>query len=106
MGQELFVPDTAVVSAPVVSPAPTAVVAAGGAGSNPTARLNEQRLARRHPVLAIRARCLIELCAYAGIAILTTQTLRTWEEQDGLYAQGRTRPPIGKKHIVTNAKGG
>lgn len=34
--------------------------------------------------------------------ILIVQSLRTFPEQDGLYAQGRTKP--GKK--VTNAKGG
>ena len=45
---------------------------------------------------------MIEICAHAGIAILVTQTLRTWEEHDGLYAMGS----VGKKHIVTNARGG
>ena len=44
--------------------------------------------------------------ARAGIAVLVTQGLRTWEEQDALYAKGRTAPPVGKKYIVTNAKGG
>lgn len=37
-----------------------------------------------------------------GIRLRITQTLRTIEEQDALYAQGRTKP--GKK--VTNARGG
>lgn len=71
---------------------------------NPMARLNEQRLARLHPAVAIRARAMIDLCAYEGVAVLVTQGLRTWEEQDALYAIGRTKPPIGK--IVTKAKGG
>jgi peptidoglycan hydrolase-like protein with peptidoglycan-binding domain len=90
------VPETSSASA---SPAPAAAQS-----SNPTARLNEQRLSRLHPVLAIRGRAMIELCAYEGIAVLVTQGLRTWEEQDALYAIGRTKPPIGK--IVTKAKGG
>ena len=49
---------------------------------------------------------MIDLCAHAGIAILVTQDLRTREEQDTLYAKGRTVPPLGKQFIVTNAKGG
>jgi peptidoglycan L-alanyl-D-glutamate endopeptidase CwlK len=49
---------------------------------------------------------MLDLCGKAGLAILITQGLRTWEEQDSLYALGRTTPPIGKGNIVTNAKGG
>jgi peptidoglycan L-alanyl-D-glutamate endopeptidase CwlK len=37
-----------------------------------------------------------------GIDLFLTGTYRTFEEQDALYAQGRTKP--GRK--VTNAKGG
>ena len=71
-----------------------------------TARRNEERLSKLHPVLAIRARCLVELCRHREIALLVTQGLRTWEQQDELYAKGRTTPPLGKRYIVTNAKGG
>jgi len=67
---------------------------------------SEQRLARVHPALATRARAMVELLAHSGVEILITQGLRTWEEQDALYARGRTVEPIGKKFIVTNAKGG
>ena len=49
---------------------------------------------------------MLDLCAQRGLAILVTQGLRTCEEQDRLYAKGRTSPPVGKKFIVTNAKGG
>jgi peptidoglycan L-alanyl-D-glutamate endopeptidase CwlK len=35
-----------------------------------------------------------------------TQGLRTFAEQDALYAVGRTKAPIGKQYIVTNARGG
>lgn len=37
-----------------------------------------------------------------GLDLLVTCTSRTWDEQDALYAQGRTLPG----HIVTNSKGG
>src|SRR5215472_5240771 len=37
-----------------------------------------------------------------GIDITVAQGLRTWAEQEALYAQGRTVPG----HIVTNAQGG
>ena len=37
-----------------------------------------------------------------GTFFRVTQGLRTYQEQDALYAQGRTAPG----HIVTNAKGG
>jgi peptidoglycan L-alanyl-D-glutamate endopeptidase CwlK len=40
--------------------------------------------------------------ARAGILLRPTQTLRSYAEQDALYAQGRTLPG----HIVTHAPGG
>jgi len=108
VGKELAIPDVPAVvggePAPAETPAPP--VTGALAAASPTAKLNEQRLAQVHTILAIRGRCMIELCAYAGIAVLVTQGLRTWEEQDALYAKGRTVPPIGKKYIVTKAKGG
>jgi peptidoglycan L-alanyl-D-glutamate endopeptidase CwlK len=55
-----------------------------------------------HPLVAEKARQLIELARTDGIEILVTSTLRTFEEQAELFAIGRTRP--GKK--VTNAKPG
>jgi len=67
---------------------------------------NKKRLTKVHPVLAIRAHSFVNLCAQNGIAVLITQGLRTWKMQDKLYAKGRTQAPIGKRHIVTNAKGG
>lgn len=97
----LFPP--APVPAPVPLPEPPPAQPAGPI-LNPMARLNEQRLAKLHPALAIRARAMLDLCAYEGFAVLITQGLRTWEEQDALYAIGRTNPPDGK--IVTKAKGG
>lgn len=41
-------------------------------------------------------------CTKAGVPVFITDTLRTWEEQANLYAQGRTKP--GK--IVTKSRPG
>ncbi|MGN7760440.1 M15 family metallopeptidase [Paenibacillus sp. 22594] len=45
---------------------------------------------------------LIEFAYAHGVPIVITQGLRSIPEQDGLYAQGRTKPG----QIVTNARGG
>ena len=55
-----------------------------------------------HPLAREKAQLFVSACAAAGIDILIYCTYRSPEEQDGLYAQGRTTP--GK--IVTNARGG
>ncbi|HSR91419.1 MAG TPA: M15 family metallopeptidase [Gemmatimonadales bacterium] len=70
------------------------------------AALSDQRLSGLHPVVASRARAMLDLCSLSGLAILVTQGVRTWDEQDALFAKGRTIPPIGASHIVTKAKGG
>jgi peptidoglycan LD-endopeptidase CwlK len=62
----------------------------------------EKKLSGVHPVVAEKARQLIKKAYAEGIPIIITQGLRTIEEQNRLYAQGRTKP--GK--IVTNARGG
>ncbi len=67
--------------------------------------ISVSRISLLHPVLRVNAMQMYEeICsALTGKAICRiTHTLRTIEEQDALYAQGRTKP--GKK--VTNAKGG
>lgn len=48
------------------------------------------------------AKELIDLCKESGYEIRVVETLRSIEEQDKLYAKGRTQPG----EIVTNAKGG
>lgn len=48
------------------------------------------------------AETLIDFAYACGVPIVITQGLRTIAEQDGLYAQGRTKPGS----IVTNARGG
>jgi peptidoglycan L-alanyl-D-glutamate endopeptidase CwlK len=55
-----------------------------------------------HPKLQELAKQHIAKCKEAGIDLLIYCTYRSIEEQNALYAQGRTKP--GKK--VTNAKGG
>lgn len=67
---------------------------------------SEERLALVCPLLAERARKADTMLRGEGIDIRVIQGLRTWGEQDALYAKGRTIPPIGKKFTVTNAKGG
>lgn len=52
-------------------------------------------------VRRLAERLLIE-CKRRGMAVVITQTLRTAEEQDRLYASGRTAPG----RIVTRARGG
>lgn len=54
------------------------------------------------PRVAAQCRAHMAACAQAGIPIKLTFTFRSFETQDALYAQGRTKP--GK--IVTKAKGG
>ncbi|MBY0014038.1 M15 family metallopeptidase [Paenibacillus typhae] len=60
------------------------------------------RLKGLHPAVSAAADKLIERCYTCGVPILITQGLRTFTEQDRLYAQGRT----AAGSIVTNAKGG
>ena len=54
-----------------------------------------------HPKLKILQKKLIEECESKGLLIRITQEIRTAEEQDRLYAQGRTT----SGNIVTNARG-
>ncbi|WP_337033185.1 M15 family metallopeptidase [Paenibacillus illinoisensis] len=63
---------------------------------------SQTRLAGVNPVIRQLGEALIERCYNKGIWVLITQGLRTYREQDDLYAQGRTKPGS----IVTNVKGG
>jgi peptidoglycan L-alanyl-D-glutamate endopeptidase CwlK len=67
--------------------------------------VSEARLMNVHPLLAEKIKRMAVLLAQEGITIRVTQGLRTWEEQDALYAKGRTdhTPP---DQIVTNAPAG
>lgn len=61
-----------------------------------------RKLSDLHPDLRVLATKFMLECNSAGLDILITCTYRSGQEQDELYAQGRTKP--GKK--VTNAKAG
>src|SRR5438105_4239472 len=63
---------------------------------------SEARLGEVMPPLAAKVRQLASLLANEGIVVRVTQGLRSWPQQDALYAQGRTTPG----HVVTNAPGG
>ena len=68
-------------------------------------KISLSRISLLHPKLVSEAINILEEVdeALSGKAFCRiTQTLRTFKEQDDLYAQGRTKP--GK--IVTNARGG
>lgn len=99
VGQELVIPDVPPPAPPAPPPPPPA---APTAAASRTAQLNAQRLGQLHPIVGVRGHSMLELCAHAGVSLLVTQAVRTWEEQDKLYAQGRT----AEGAIVTYAKGG
>jgi peptidoglycan LD-endopeptidase CwlK len=63
---------------------------------------SEKYIATLLPELRPIARSLVQKAAQNGITIKIISGLRTYAEQDALYAQGRTKP--GAK--VTNAPGG
>lgn len=65
-------------------------------------QISLDRLKLLHPKLRDEAFEIYEEILKAGVNIRVIYTLRTFAEQDALYAQGRTK--IGK--IVTKAKGG
>lgn len=64
--------------------------------------ISSRKLTDLNPKVQQMAEAHIAACHAAGIDLLVTCTYRDNEEQDRLYAQGRTTP--GGK--VTNAKGG
>jgi peptidoglycan LD-endopeptidase CwlK len=63
---------------------------------------SEKNIATLLPAVQPIARALVQKAASNGIAIKIISGLRTYAEQDALYAHGRTAP--GPK--VTNARGG
>jgi peptidoglycan L-alanyl-D-glutamate endopeptidase CwlK len=56
-----------------------------------------------HPLLADKMNYLVDFAQrHHGLEVIITQGLRTFEEQDALYAKGRTTPGLK----VTDARGG
>lgn len=103
IGQKLVIPDRTIAERAFPPPPPPPAPAAP---MTKTRQLSEERLQPVHPSLATRVRAMLDLCGVRATRVLVTQGLRTWEEQDALYAKGRTVQPIGRKNVVTNAKGG
>lgn len=64
--------------------------------------ISEQRLKDVYPVLAQKIRQMAQVLQSEGTQIRVVQGLRTWAQQDALYAQGRTT----KGNIITNVPGG
>jgi peptidoglycan L-alanyl-D-glutamate endopeptidase CwlK len=63
---------------------------------------SERNIATLLPEVQPVARALVQKAALNGIRIKVISGLRTYTEQDELYAQGRTKPGA----IVTNSRGG
>ena len=63
---------------------------------------SEKVISKLLPEVQPLARALVQKAASNGIKIKVISGLRSYEEQDALYAQGRTT----EGNIVTNAKGG
>lgn len=64
--------------------------------------ISEARLKDVHPVLAAKIRQMDDMLREEKIGIRVVQGLRSWNQQEALYAQGRTAPGP----IVTNCRGG
>jgi peptidoglycan L-alanyl-D-glutamate endopeptidase CwlK len=67
-------------------------------------KISEPRVLLLHPMIRDEVKSLIEKAEsqLPNVAIRVVQGLRTIEQQNELYAQGRTKPG----NIVTNARGG
>ncbi len=63
---------------------------------------SETIIATLQPEVHPYARALVQKCEQHGISIRIISGLRSYAEQDALYAQGRTKPG----DIITNAHGG
>lgn len=63
---------------------------------------SEEEIKTLHPKIRPVARAFLKEAEKEGIYLRVTSGLRTFEEQDELYAKGRTAPG----NIVTNAKAG
>ena len=63
---------------------------------------SQTRLSKVHPRLAAGVTAVINALAAQGMVVEVVQGLRTFAEQDALFAQGRTKPG----QVVTKARGG
>lgn len=74
----------------------------GQLGPSTRAALNSIKKKDLKPIVAFKRDQLVKIMAAVGHPITVTDESRTFEEQDALYAIGRTKPGS----IVTNAKAG
>jgi peptidoglycan L-alanyl-D-glutamate endopeptidase CwlK len=81
---------------------PTTKAAAAASDIAPVDPRSEKVISTLLPEVQPMARALVQKAVLGGIKIKIISGLRTYAEQDALYAQGRTAP--GK--IVTKARGG
>lgn len=65
-------------------------------------RLSSNNLNSLDPYVASLARKFLELSKANNLDIVINVAFRSWDDQDKLYASGRTKPGM----IVTNARGG
>ena len=86
---------------PKEQPKPDPVPAISFTGETVDER-SERVISTLHARLRDKARQLVQRAAVAGIKIKIISGLRTYDEQNALYSQGRTSS--GK--VVTNARGG
>jgi LAS superfamily LD-carboxypeptidase LdcB len=96
-------PLSPIVTTKVVSQPPLSALSLYPEDWDAITKINEAKLARISPVVAQRVRDFIMYAkSEANLTLQVVQGLRTFAEQDSLYAQGRTK--AGK--VVTNARGG
>ena len=60
------------------------------------------RIELLHPAIRLKVSEWLVNCSTCNVGVRITQAFRTIQEQDQLFAKGRTK----KGHIVTNARGG
>jgi LAS superfamily LD-carboxypeptidase LdcB len=60
------------------------------------ASTNQKRISQLQPQVKAAAEKALAEAEKAGLDILVTQGLRTFAEQDELYAQGRTKPGVAR----------
>lgn len=75
----------------------TGLVVDGVAGTKTLQKIEELK---KKPKIEVLAKLLVEKCKEQGLKIRITETYRSQQRQDELYASGRTKPGL----ILTNAK--
>jgi peptidoglycan L-alanyl-D-glutamate endopeptidase CwlK len=88
-----------IVKKPVVTPTDSHIAIFKGTENE---KINLAMMSRLAPKMQQKLLVFLEAAAADGVELRIVQALRTWAEQDALFAQGRTKPG----DIVTNARGG